>query len=344
MSKGFIATNRKKKIALLPTEDSFSIDSKNGILAVADGVTRDPYQFLPNMKTLRGKIKFSWGYPRPSPAKIASDIFTQTFPLVLRDYDLANRDENAIKTAFEETNKRIGKWNTQNMQNPDYVLRDFAGCVASGTQLNNGLVYLGFLTDCGVAIFDEKGNLKFRTENQGPDKYDKYIWQDGRLQEIDWRNPEARRIVRIDYRNNPIEEHSFGVLTGEETAMNYVRTATQEIKPEEHLIVYTDGLEPIIFSDEFAEKLKQRDIEGLEKLCKKGVKTEGTLIYHSAPLQNYSGLSAYEKEWQMEQVARDNQWQTERLAKWLRRKIERADKGSNLGVPGPDELENNRLF
>ena len=293
MTNGFIATNQKKKIALMPTEDSFSIDSENEIFAVADGITRDPYEFLPDMKTLKGKINFAFGYPRPSPAKIASNIFTQTFPLILRDYELANRNEKAIRTAFEEANKRIEEWNAQNMPEPDYVLRDFAGCVASGASLDKGVVYLGFLTDCGVAIFDEEGNLKFRTENQGPDKHDKYIWQDKRLQSIDWRNPEARRIVRGDYRNNPSEEHSFGVLTGEETAMNYVRTATQEIKPNEHLIIYSDGLESILFSGEFADKLRQKDFKGMEKLCKNGVKTEGTLIQYYKPLKKGDSLNVY---------------------------------------------------
>ena len=90
--------------------------------------------------------------------------------------------------------------------------------------------------------------------------------------------------------------------------MHYVRTATAEIKPNEHLIVYTDGLEPIIFSSEFADKLRQRNFKGLENLCKQRVRTEGTLIYHSEPLASYSSSSAYEREWQMEQVARDNQW------------------------------------
>jgi len=323
MEKGFIATNRKKRIALMPTEESFSIDSANGIFAVADGVTRDPYMFLPDIGTITGKIKFSLGYPRPSPAKIASDIFTQIFPLVLRDYNLVNRDEKTIREAFTEANKKIGEWNAKYMPNPDYVLRDFAGCVASGAQLNRGVVYLGFITDCGVAIFNDKGDLRFRTENQGPNKHDKYIWQDERLKKIDWRNPKARKIVRGEYRNNPSEEHSFGVLTGEEEAMHYVRTATQEIKPNEYLIVYTDGLEPIIFSGEFADKLRQRDFRGLEKLCKQKVRTEGTLIYHTNHQENnYNSIGAYEREWQIEQVARDNQWQTERLAKWLREKLE----------------------
>ncbi len=280
MATGFIATNIKKKFGLIPIEDSFSIDSKNKIFAVADGVTRDPVEYLPDLNTLRGKIEFSFSYPRPSPAKTASDIFTQTFPMVLNDYDSINRDEKSIRIAFEEANKNIREWNKQNMLNPDYVLSDYSGCVASGTLLNRNLVYLGFLTDCGVAIFDESGELKFRTENQGPDKYDKYIWQDERLKNITWNNPEARRIVRRDYRNNPMEENSFGVLTGQQTAMHYVRTSTQEIKPNEFLIVYSDGLEQTIFSNEFAEKLKQRDIKILEKLCRKKVRTEGTLIYY----------------------------------------------------------------
>jgi len=272
MIYGFTAENWKLKLLRHPVEDSYSIDSNNKILAVADGVTRDPAEKL-------STLKFILNYPNPSPAKIAAEIFIQIFPLVLKDYNEANKDEKAIKTAFEEANKKLKEWNKQNMPNPDYVTRDFAGCVASGTLEKKGIVYWGYLTDCGIAIFDDKGNLKFRTENQGPDKHEKYIWQDERLNRIGWENPGARRIFRRDYRNNPSEPHSFGVLTGEETAMHYVKTGVQEIKSNENLIVYTDGLESTIFSGEFSDILRKRDLNNLTKLCKKKVKTEGTLIY-----------------------------------------------------------------
>jgi hypothetical protein len=290
MTKAFIATNWKKKIAFMPIEDSFDytdypidIDSSS-FSAVADGVTRDPTEYLPNLNTIKGKIQFSLKYPKPSPAKIAADIFTQAFPLVMRDYEPEHRDEKAIKSAFGEANNRIKKWNNQNTPNPDYVLNDFAGCVAAGISQYWHSISWGYLADCGIAIFDEKGNLKFRTEDQGPEKYDKYFWQDKRLEKIDWRNPEARKIIRKEYRNNPLEKHSFGVLTGEEKAMNYVRTGTQELIPNEHLIIYTDGLEPIIFSQEFSDKLKENDIKGLAKLCKHKVMTEGTLIHYKKPM------------------------------------------------------------
>ncbi len=283
MVRGFIAINKKKKIALIPVEDSFNVDSENRIFAVADGVTRDPSEFLPDISTLKGKIEFSLKYQRPSSAAIVSRLATGKAPVYLRDF--TNKDEKAIRETIKEINLvDIRRYNLSlgiNEQTVDYLTKDYAGCVLSIAHVERDLVYLGFLTDCGVAIFDERGNLKFRTENQGPDKHDKYIWQDERLQGMDWKNPKARKIIRRYYRNNPLKPHSFGVLTGEETAMHYVRTTTQEIKPNEHLIVYTDGLEQIIFSGEFSDKLRKRDIKGIEKLCRKKVKTEGTLIHYS---------------------------------------------------------------
>jgi len=280
MTQGFTVENWKLKLARYPTEDSYSINNNNNnnIFAVADGVTRDPLEYLPDINTLKGKIEFTFNYPRPSPAKEAADLFCETFPAVLRDYNKCNRNEFAIKEAFKESNNGIKQWNKQNIPNPNYIMDDFAGCVASGVYQNDGFVHWGYLCDCGVAIFDEKGNLKFKTEDQGPSKFDKYFWKDKRLQDISWGNPKARKIIRSEYRNNPSEKYSYGVLTGEKTAISYVRTGTNEIGSNEHLIVYSDGLEDIIFSEKFADKLRKRDIKGLKKLCQKRVKTEGTLI------------------------------------------------------------------
>ena len=278
--EGFTAVNLKKKLVRFPREDSFSINIREGIISVADGITRDCENGAAARGGLKGAKDIFLHYPRPSPAEIASDIFVETFPLVLKDYFKINRDEIAIRNAFEEANNRVKLWNQKHIPNPDYLVNDFAGCVAAGTSKLSDIISFGYLTDSGVAIFDAKGNLKFRTENQGPDKFDKYIWEDERLKNIDWSNPEARKIIRKNYRNNPQEEHSFGVLTGEDSAMSYVRTGTQELDYGDSLIVYTDGLEPIIFSGECADKLRQRDVKGLEQLCKQKVATEGTLVYH----------------------------------------------------------------
>ncbi len=273
-TRQLIAENWKLKLFKHPTEEAYRVDTEIGAIAVADGVTRDPMKYLPS--GFLGKLKFMWYYPKPSPAKKSADIFCETFPLVLKDFD--TKDEKAVRKAIEEANNRIGYWNTQNIPNVDYVTNDFAGCVASGTVEQKGIISWGFLTDCGVAIFDEKGNLRFRTESEDPHRLDKYIWQDSQIEGKSWNQPEVRVRIRSHYRNNPNEKHSFGVLTGQKEAMSYVRAGTQEIRPNDYLAVYTDGLEPIIFSGGFADKLKERDIDGLERLCKKGVRTEGTLV------------------------------------------------------------------
>ncbi|MEK6760811.1 MAG: hypothetical protein AABX93_02715 [Nanoarchaeota archaeon] len=277
MINGFTATNWKKRIALIPTEDSYDFDHKNLIFSVADGVTRDPYETLPNTHTLLGGILFSLNYPRPSPAKIAADIFNKTFQEVMRDYLPKNRNEEAIKKAFGQANWRIKKWNYDNLPYFDYAPIDLAGCVASGAVENPDMISIGFTTDCGVAIFDEKGNLVFRTPNESPDG--KFFSKLMKSKNLTWNDVRARRIIRRDYRNNDVE-HSYGVLTGEEKAMEYVKTFSHELKPNEHLMVYSDGLEDTIFSGKFADKLRQNDFKGIEKLCRQEVKTEGTLVHY----------------------------------------------------------------
>lgn len=277
MVKGFTATNWKKRIAMIPTEDSYNFDYKNCIFSVADGVTRDPCEKLPNARTLFGGMAFSLNYPRPSPAKIAADIFTRTFQEVMRDYMPKNRNEKAIRKAFGQSNWKIKKWNYEHISKPDYAMMDFAGCVAAGAVENPEIISLGFIADCGVAIFDEKGNLLFKTRNEGPDG--KFFSQLMKSKNLTWNDVEARKIIRKDYRNNG-KKHSYGVLTGEEKAMDYVKTFSHDLKLMEHLMVYSDGLEDIIFSGKFADKLRQSDFRGIEKLCRQEVKTEGTLVHY----------------------------------------------------------------
>lgn len=279
MAYGFIVKDWRSKLARYPVEDVYSINNKEDIFVVADGVTRDSCTHLPNTDTLFGKIKFAWDYPRPSPAKMAADIFTKSFfesmkcfndgeKAILESFDIAN-------TAISDLNKNLGITYVR-----DYCVNDYAGCVGAGiAKHKDGSISWGYVCDCGVAIFDGGGELRFRTENDGPNKYDSFIWKDKRLQNTDWKNPFARTIVRRDYRNNPNEENSFGVLNGESAAMHYVKTGTNEIKPGEHLIVYSDGLENVIFSDEFSNLVRKKDVKGIRKLCTKNVITEGTLIH-----------------------------------------------------------------
>ena len=244
MTQGFTVENWKLKLTGHPREDSFSLDRDSGIIAVADGVTRDPSKYLPNKKDLFGMLKFLWLYPNPSPAQLTAKIFTGIFPEVLRNYEEQNRDEKAVRKAVEEANHAINWWNQANIQTPDYLTSDLGGCVVAGASERRGIVSLVYLCDCGVAIFDKKGNIRFKTKDEGPnnEKNTNY-WKNFLAERGGWGNPKARGEFRKTARNNPQQENSFGVLTGEKAAMHYLRTSTQELSDKEILIVYTDGLE-----------------------------------------------------------------------------------------------------
>ena len=274
MEKGFAIKNWKLKLLRYPSEDVYSINKKT--IAVADGVTRDPFPKLPGRYSLTERIKFFLKYPRPSSARIAAYIFCKTFPKVINDYNI--KDENAVRTAFTEANSNIHSWNTKNILEIDYLVNDFAGCVAAGTVENKGILYYGYIADCGIAVFDENGKSKFKTENEGPDKYETARKYSEKMKNFEWNNPESRKMFRKYYRNNPEEKCSFGVLTGEKSALKYVKTGALELGKNECYVVYSDGVEKILFSDEFSKRLRTDDFNGIERLCKKNVQYEGTLV------------------------------------------------------------------
>jgi len=286
MINGFIVRSKLRNFLKFPVEDSYKFNLQKRIIAVADGVTRD---FLDNTlinRSLRSLIKFLMRlYPDPSPARDASNIFCSGFLTYFNYYN--NVNDKTMKRAFERTNNLIQKYNNVKFNNINYLANDFAGCVASATyeQFQDGQIILnyGFISGCGVAIFDKKGNLKFRTPNEGPNS--KGSIEDNLIQRfgLKFSDEEGRKIIRNYYRNNPEEPLSYGVLTGEKSALQYVRVGKEEIIPEDFYCVYSDGVELAIFKDNdvngfFADKLRKYDINGLEKLCKRKIKLEGTLV------------------------------------------------------------------
>jgi len=271
---GFTIESEKHRKYRRTIEDSYALDEARKVIAVADGVTRDPLEVLPDLNTEAGKLEFFRHYPRPSPAKLAADIFTRNF------IKLANASEQNIKNAFVRVNQRIKTWNNSNMKNPDYLTRDFAGCVASGAIVSGDNYFYGFICDCGVVVFNKDGKIKFITESEDPHRLDKYIWQDPQVKGKTWSDPDVRARIRSHFRNNPNNPHSFGVLTGEEVAMNYVRTGSGKLSSGDIIMVYTDDARPILTSKKFAEKIKARDQAEIENLMQAKVNNEGSLAWY----------------------------------------------------------------
>lgn len=242
----FTLHNPKYNSFNLPTEDSFKVrtDKDYGIFVVADGITRDPNKIKKIVIDFSNKElakKISKNYPRPSPAKIAADLFCKSF---VKYYN----NSFDIFELFKKANDKIRLLNKKKNKKQDYLGNDFWACVASGAILSNNRLYWGFISDCGLAVFDESGKLKFRTNNEGPSKQiDALLKKRG----TSFAFQKGRRLARKFYRNNPAESFSYGAITGEQKSLYYVRTGEIKVNCGDYIIFFSDGALPILFSDKF---------------------------------------------------------------------------------------------
>ena len=223
---------------LLPAEDS--VAHKDMIFGVADGITRDPN--LPSgfkSRKIENALKF---YPNPSGAKKVADIFCNGF------IDLAER-LNSIKDVFVKINSSIASYNNKRIKSVDYLVNDYFACVACGGYIKNNILYYGYIGDCGIAIFNKDGYLKFQTKNGLADfvKFEKKYLEN---KDFNWIMPEYRYLIRSEYRNKK-KFHgkilvSYGALTGEKSAINFVHQGKRKLNTGDLIVFYSDGFENLI--------------------------------------------------------------------------------------------------
>ena len=74
----------------------------------------------------------------------------------------------------------------------------------------------------GESISVQEGNgRKFMTPNEGPNSKGSIDADIKSKYKTGFKFPEGRKIIRSEYRNNPIQPLAYGALTGEENAMRY---------------------------------------------------------------------------------------------------------------------------
>ncbi len=270
---GFTFRNWKAKLAGFPQEDSYARGSsavkQKDIACVADGVTRDFIDGSVVTKNLGGLLKF-WTGKYPKYAQRASQICVKNFM----------NTESLI-----EANKAIADYNSKTFENIDYLGNDFAGCTAAGIVEEEGILDYQFIADSGIAIFEKNGDLKFKTPCEGPNSEGSIDEEVRRKYNSGFNELKGRAIIRSKYRNNPEEPLAYGVLTGEKNAENYIRKGTEKINEKDFVLLYTDGVEEIIFkgnepNGDFAKLLKENNYDSIENFCKERVATEGTLIVY----------------------------------------------------------------
>jgi hypothetical protein len=280
---GFIVKNFDHRLSLFPTGDAFSYDSERKVIAVADAVTRDPCKYLPDKNRFYGKMKFvllSHLSRRCRKAGLVSRLFCHSALEVLRDYNRV--DDNTLKEVIKEVNEDIKVLNEDlgiTPENTDYLANDLYGCTASLAAVDNrdeNYLHYATIADSFVGHFGGYGLV--HTKDLGPDSTIEERAKITKELGLNWRMPEGRRFSRSKFRNNPEEPLSFGVLTGEETAMHYIQSGTYEINSDERVIAYTDGLKGVIDTNLFKYFLGFDDPRMLRKYCQSKVDNEGALV------------------------------------------------------------------
>jgi len=293
--KGFTVTSLKRM--LLPREDFYGCWKFGDLtlLAAADGITRD----LLTGDAAAGTNSDFWHklrtlalYPRPSPANYASKAFLASMLIYLEPFGSFKVSEADLRFCFYDANYNIGKVRKYlygDEADINFLYRDYPGCVGSVAAVQENMLYHGFIADSGVFVADKKGKFKFKTPNEGPNS--KGSIDEDIMRRYGWtfQNKEGRRIIRREYRNNPEEDLAYGALTGQDEAMEYVRTGSLELEKGDFVACFTDGLEKIIFaerdgrteiSDDFANLIAARSFREIRRLCGRKVSSEGTLAYY----------------------------------------------------------------
>lgn len=234
-----------------PIEDQFYVSENEAI--IADGITRDPIG-IGNLSSCMFK-DFLDKYPRPSGAELAAKEIVNSF----------SKTNGSLKDKLIKCNKSVKELNDRCIDKCDYLENDYYGAVASCIHIENNTLKYAYICDCGLIVYDKDGNVKFQTED-GKELYsDPYINQIG----ISWDLPEARVIVRRDFRNNldNIKDGtcvSYGALTGEESAIEFIRSGQLKISDGDIIVLYSDGFTKFLHDKDFISQLLEFNEEKFE--------------------------------------------------------------------------------
>jgi len=228
-------------------DDDYSWWEYGRSFAVADGVSRtckDGYQ---------GEDCSS--YPAAAvfcheviPALMTSKSLCEPFALANAGIERLNRELHGITP-----------------ETVDYLHNDYLSCVGVAGKLSKGHPHkfeYGYIGDCGILVYDDAQLYpKFLSENPiGILEQFREGWG--------FRDKDEREILwRRKLRNRPNEPFmTYGALTGELSALEYVKTGSIELKFGDIVILFSDGMYPFIFDVSFRAEimLLLRGAYGLE--------------------------------------------------------------------------------
>ena len=256
-----------------PEEDFYYTD--NNFFCVADGVTRDLIggEIRPYPKTKEDAKYIAAHYPNPSGAYESSKIIATNFVKYIKS-DKKEINKRSIKKAIQHANKDV--WVINKNRKIDYVGEDLYCSVAVGGAITEDFLYCFSIGDCYIKVFDEEKNEIFTTENdhQIMEQFEEDFLKKGLYS---WMDPRSRILIRAGVRNNFVITYNgkkvgFGALTGEETAIDFVKIYKVPLKNAKYICAYSDGCMQYFENKSEAEKT----LENPDRIKKVG--SERTLL------------------------------------------------------------------
>lgn len=182
-------------------------------------------------------------------SRIAARIFCEVTTRALAE-------KKSMSESFVLANKEIETLNRKlsiTSETVDYLGRDYLCCVGIAGVLNETPPYrfsYGCIGDCSVLVYDAHLMPKFLSENpigvlEG--------FREGR--EFSDKN---KKMVfwRRDLRNNPSQSFmTYGALTGEPSAMAYLKTGSIDLAWGNVVLLFSDGIYPFIFDVGFRAEI-----------------------------------------------------------------------------------------
>lgn len=203
-------------------------------LAVADGVSRSVY-----------------GNPDcPDSALPAAKAFCQIVipalwtisPLVYESFVYANAHIARVNQKAGITPETV-----------DYLGYDYLCCQAVAGKLERGIprtFSYGYIGDCGILVYDRNLLPVFLSDSHIGilEQFRKgFTFKDKNDQQLFWRQK---------LRNNPQHRYmTYGALTGEESALAYIKIGSIDLEVHDTVILFSDGMYPFLFDYEFRCKV-----------------------------------------------------------------------------------------
>jgi len=208
-----------------PNEDAFIRADPERIFIVADGVSR-----------LRSTAS---RYPNPSPSGAAARLLVETGFRFLRERTMNGSELSTtdLANALQRANEAIARYNATELEKIEPGTTDPAGAVGLIAHFQRDRLLYAYLGDVElrharedtvrvVSVNQTTAIERFLRENKG--------------------TPDLEPMIRRSIRNNPNHPDSWGVLTGEDTALAFIRAGEIELARGDRIVISSDGLLPAL--------------------------------------------------------------------------------------------------